>query len=392
MREVCIVGYARTPIGKFLGSLKGLDAPEMGAIAIREAAKRANVPLEDIDEVIMANIHQAGVRPNPARQAAVKAGVPFSVPSWTVNKLCGSGVKALEVAWQSVALSQSDIIVVVGSESMSRVPYLVMNMREGARMGSQVLEDSLFYDGFICPFTLQHMGITAENVAERFGVTRDDQDEFALRSQVLAVQAQVRGVFAQEIVPVEMTGRKDQTKIVTEDECPRRDTSAEKLRMLKPAFKPGGTVTAGNSCGLADGAAALVVASEDAARKRGLEILARIRGFASVGIDPAIMGFAPALAIRRLLQKTGHNVQDIEILELNEAFAAQAVAVIRDLGIPLERVNPNGGAIALGHPVGASGARLVLTLIRELRARGLRRGVAALCMGGGQGIATMLEV
>ncbi len=282
--------------------------------------------------------------------------------------------------------------MVVGSENMSRVPYLLMNHRDGVRMGPQTLEDSLFYDGFTCPFTFEHMGITAENVAERFGISRAEQDEFACRSQQLAVKAQSDGIFAREILPVEMPARKGSLVIVDKDECPRADATLERLGVLKPAFKPGGTVTAGNACALADGAAALLVMSEEGARKRGLEIMARIRGFASVGIEPEIMGFAPAPAVKKLLKKTGLSIDDIDIMELNEAFAAQAVAVVKHLGIPLDRVNPNGGAIALGHPVGASGVRLVLTLAHELRNRGLGRGIAALCIGGGQGIAIMVEV
>lgn len=390
MEEVVIVSGVRLANGKFLGGLKSLSAPKMGALVIKEALERVNFDAKELDEVVMANIHQAGVRPNPARQAAIMAGVPVEVPSFTTNKLCGSGLKALEHAWMSILTDQAQAIMVAGSESMSNVPYLVLNARDGYKMGSQKLEDSLFYDGFEDPFTGELMGMTAENVAERFGICREEQDEFAYNSHIKALKAIEEGKFKSEILPVEIKERK-KTYVVDTDECPRNDISLEKLSKLRTAFKKDGTVTAGNACGLSDSAGALLVMSKTKAMKMGLPIMATIKAFASVGLDPAIMGFAPALAVKKLMQKTNMKIAEIDLMELNEAFASQSLAVIRDLGISMDKVNVNGGAIALGHPVGQSGIRLVLTLVRELKERDLKKGVATLCIGGGMGIAVLVE-
>lgn len=390
MEEAVIVSGVRLANGSFLGGLKSLSAPQMGALVIKEALERANFDAKELDEVVMANIHQAGVKPNPARQAAIMAGVPVEVPSFTTNKLCGSGLKALEHAWMSILTDQTQTVMVAGSESMSNVPYLVLNARDGYKMGTRKLEDSLFYDGFEDPFTGELMGITAENVAERFGVSREEQDEFAYNSHIKALKAIEEGKFKSEILPVEIKERK-RTFVVETDECPRKNISLEKLGKLRTAFKKDGTVTAGNACGLSDSAGAMLVMSKTKAMKMGLPIMATLKGFASIGLDPAIMGFAPALAVKKLMQITNMKIEDIDLMELNEAFASQSLAVIRDLGIPMDKVNVNGGAIALGHPVGQSGIRLVLTLVRELKERDLHKGVATLCIGGGLGIAVLVE-
>ena len=392
MIDVAIVSAARLINGKFLGSLKSLSAPDMGALVIKEALKRANdYDPAKLDEVIFGLVHQAGVRPNPARQAAVMAGVPYEVPSVTINKLCGTGLKSLEYAWQSIVTGQSEVIMVGGGESMSNVPYLLLGAREGFKMGSQTLEDSLFYDGFQCPVTDDIMGMTAENVAERFNISREDQDEYAYESQMKAVTAIKAGKFASEIFPVEIKSKKS-SFIADTDECQREDITLEKLAKLRPSFKADGTVTAGNACSLSDSAAAFLVMSVDRAKAEGLRPLAVLRGFASVGLDPKIMGFGPSPAIKKLLAKTGFSLKDIGLFEINEAFASQSLAVIRDLGLNPSIVNVNGGAIAMGHPVGQSGLRITQTLIREMKERGVKYGISALCIGGGQGIAALFEV
>lgn len=391
MEDVVIVSGTRTANGRFLGSLKSLSAVDLGATVIEEALNKINLNPKEVDEVIMGSVHQAGLRPNPARQSAIKAGIPVDVPSVTINKLCGSGIKVLEYAWQAIVTGQAETVVTAAAESMSNVPYLLLNAREGFKMGDQKLEDSLFYDGFTCPFTYELMGVTAENVAERFNVSREEQDKFAAESQQKANRAIKEGKFKPEITPIKVEGRKE-SFVVDTDECPRQGITVEKLSKLRPAFKKGGTVTAGNSCGLSDGAAAMVVMKKKKAEEMGLPILATFKGFASAALDPAIMGFAPSLAVKELINKCKIKVKDIELMELNEAFASQSIAVIKDLGIPFEKVNVNGGAIALGHPVAQSGLRLVLTLIREMKERGLSTGVATLCIGGGQGIATLVEV
>lgn len=392
MKEIVICDGVRTINGKFLGGLASLNAVELGAIVVKELVKRNNLEKVKIDEVVMAIIHQAGNRPNPARQVSLKAGLPLTTTGWNLNSLCGSGVKAINVAVHSIKTGEAKAIIVVGSESMSNAPYLVMDVRKGLKMGPRNFEDELFFDGFQDPFVEQLMGMTAENVAERFNVSREDQDEYALESQKRACAALRANVFSGEIVPVEIKLSKDKTAVLTKDECPRDGLTMEKLSALKPAFKEGGTVTAGNACCLSDGASAVLITDSETAQKNSLPVKAIIRGFADAGIEPAIMGFAPAPAIENLLKKLKLKVGDIDLFEINEAFASQCLAVIRELELDYLKVNVNGGAIALGHPVGSTGVRLVITLIRELKRRNKKIGVAALCSGGGQGNAVCIEV
>lgn len=392
MREVVIASAVRTAIGKFGGSLLPLSAPELGAIVIKEALKRANVPGEKVDEVIFGNVLQAGLGQNPARQASIKAGLPIEVPAFTVNKVCGSGLKCVELAAQSILAGDNDIVVAGGMESMSNAPFVTSGKaRWGLRMGDSKLVDVMIKDGLWDAFNNYHMGITSENVAEKFGVTREDQDEVSARSQQRAIAAIKSGAFKDEIVPVTIKTKKGETVFDT-DEFPREGTTTEILAKLRPAFKQGGTVTAGNASGLNDGAAALVVMSAEKAQELGIKPMAKILSYASAGVDPAIMGIGPIPASRKALSKAGLEVKDLDLIEANEAFAAQFVEVGRELNFDPDKVNVNGGAIALGHPIGASGARILVTLLYALKNRDKKLGLATLCIGGGMGTSAVVEM
>lgn len=386
-----IVSGVRTAIGAFGGALSDVAVPELGRVVIESALQRAGTDCSDVEEVIMGNVLQAGAGMNPARQAAIAAGIPDSVPSFTVNKVCGSGLKAVALAAQAIGAGDAELIVAGGMESMSRAPYLLNKARWGYRLGGDQLVDSMLSEGLTCAMAGCHMGVTAENVATASSITRDAQDEFAAESQSRAQAAITAGRFDQEIVPVMIARKKGEPVDFRVDEYPRAGTTAEALARLKPAFQKDGTVTAGNASGINDGAAAVVLASEERARLMELAPLAKIVSYASAGVDPRIMGMGPVPAIERALEKAGLALRDIDLFELNEAFAAQSLAVVRELGIDTSRVNVNGGAIALGHPIGASGARILVTLLYEMRRRDVRRGLAALCIGGGQGIAMIVE-
>lgn len=390
MEEVVIVSAVRTPIGSFGGSLKEIPAHRLGSIAISEAVKRAKISPSDVEEVIMGNVLQAGQGQNPARQAAMGAGIPQETPSFTVNKVCASGLKAVILAAQAIALGDAAVVVAGGMENMSMTPYAVPKARWGERMGNDQFLDLMIHDGLWEIFHGYHMGVTAENVAKRYNISREEQDRFGLASQEKARAAIQEGRFKEEIVPVEIPQKKGAPMIFDTDEHPR-ETSMEKLAALKPAFIPEGTVTAGNASGINDSAAALVLMSSREAQARGLKPLARIRSYASAGVDPAYMGTGPIPATRKALKKAGLEVKDLDLVELNEAFASQSLACIKELGLETGKVNPNGGAIALGHPIGASGARILVTLIHEMRRRQARLGLATLCIGGGQGCALVVE-
>jgi acetyl-CoA C-acetyltransferase len=390
--KAIIVDGCRTAIGSFGGALKDIPATELGSTVIKGALERAGLDPGEVEEVIMGHVLQAGLGMNPARQSAIAAGIPDSVPSFTVNKVCGSGLKSVALAAQSIAAGDADLIVAGGMESMSRAPYLLTNARWGYRLGNGELVDSMLNEGLTCAMAGCHMGVTAENIAAKSGITRNQQDEFAAESQRRAAAAISSGRFADEIVPVLIPQKKGEALPFQTDEHPRPDSTAEKLARLNPAFQAeGGTVTAANASGLNDGAAALVIASPERARLMELAPLAQIVSHASAGVDPRYMGLGPIPAVERALEKAGLNAADIDLFELNEAFAAQSLAVISELGLDPARVNVNGGAIALGHPIGASGARVLVTLLYEMRRRDLRRGLAALCIGGGQGIAMIVE-
>jgi acetyl-CoA C-acetyltransferase len=391
-RDVVIASAVRTPVGNFMGTLSNIPAPELGAIVIKESLKRAGVSSDQVDEVIMGSILQAGVGQGPARQAALKAGLPQEVPSMTINKLCGSGLKAVHLAAQAIMLGDADIVVAGGMENMSLAPYLMPKARTGYRMGDQVVVDSMIKDALTCAFNNYHMGITAENLAEKYGITREEQDQFAAWSQQKAEAAQKENKFADEIVPVEIPQRKGDPILFDKDEFPRAGVTVDQLAKLKPAFKKEGTVTAGNASGINDGAAALVLMSRERAEQLGIQPMAVIRANASAGVDPSIMGIGPVPATKKALEKSGLSLDDIDLIEANEAFAAQSLAVGRELGFPEEKLNVNGGAIALGHPVGASGARVLVTLLHEMKRRDVRYGLATLCIGGGQGVATIVEM
>ncbi len=395
-RTPVIVAAARTPIGRFLGGLSSLQAPELGAIAIRAALERSGVPAADVQEAIIGNVIQGGVGQAPARQAAVKSGLPTSVSALTINKVCGSGLKAVMLAAQGVKAGDLRVAVAGGQESMSNAPYYVYGMRNGVKLGDQTMVDGMIKDGLWCSFCDVHMGGHAEYTARKAGVTRGDQDEFAAASHRKAIAAQEAGKFKAEIVPVEIAGKKGST-IVDTDEGPRKDTTADSLAKLRPAFpsKSGKnddlTVTAGNASSLNDGAAALVVTSEEYATANGLDILARITGYATGAVDPQELFFAPITAVNNLMKKSGTTIGDYDLIEANEAFASQALADGRGLGWDFDRVNVNGGAIALGHPIGASGARVLTTLLYALADRGKRTGLATLCLGGGDAVALSVE-
>ena len=389
-REAVIISAARTPTGKFQGLLKDLKAPELGAIAIKEAIKRAGVDPAAVDEVIMGCVVQAGIGQAPARQAALKAGLPPEVSALTVNMVCGSGLRAVALASQAVQLGDMDVVVAGGMESMSNIPYAMPGARDGYRMGNQQVIDLMVHDGLWCPFENWHMGNTGEVVAEMHQITREMQDEFSVRSQNLADAARSSGRFRDEIVPVTIKGRKGDT-VVADDEYIRAGVTIDSVSGVRPAFKKDGTVTAANASGLNDGAAALVVMSADEAAKRGAPVLARIASWASAGVDPSIMGIGPVPATRRALEKAGWSIADLDLIEANEAFAAQALSVGKELGWDPDKVNVNGGAIAIGHPIGASGARVLTTLLYEMAKRDAKKGLATLCIGGGMGIAMCVE-
>lgn len=391
MQEAYIVSAVRTPVGKFGGALKNVAAPQLGAIAIRAALERCGVAPAEVQEVIMGNVVQAGLGQNPARQASVAAGVPVEVPSYTVNKVCGSGLKSVVLAAQSIALSEAEIVVAGGMENMSAAPFLLRNARWGYRLGNGELVDAMVYDGLWEVFKDYHMGMTAENLAAEFGISRDEQDAFAVASQAKTAAAVEAGFFRDEIVPVSAPQGKEPVIQLDKDEHPRPGTTLKTLANLKPAFKPDGTVTAGNASGINDAAAAVVVMSVHEMKRRRLEPLGRIVGYATVGLDPARMGLGPVGAASRALQKAGLSIADMDLVEINEAFAVQTLAVMRELRIDADRLNVHGGAIALGHPIGASGTRIVVTLLHAMRRRRSRRGLATLCVGGGQGIALIVE-
>jgi acetyl-CoA C-acetyltransferase len=390
MEDAVIVSATRTPVGVMGGALASLAAPRLGAVVVEEAIRRAGLTADDVDEVLMGNVIQAGVGENPARQAAVFGGVPSRVPAMTVNKLCGSAMKTIVLAAQAVRLGDAHCVVAGGMESMSKAPYLIENGRYGYRIGNAELIDAMMRDGLHCALEHCHMGITAENVAKEWEVSRGDQDAFAVQSQQRAVAAVAAGRFKAEIVPVSVQGRKE-TVIVDADEGPRAGASLETLSKLRPAFDKEGTVTAGNSSGVNDGASAVVVMSASRARDLGLTPLARIRSYASAGVEPRVMGVGPIPATRAALDKAHAEIKDVQLIELNEAFAAQGVAVMRELALDEEITNVNGGAIALGHPIGSSGARIIVTLLHEMIRRDLELGLATMCIGGGQGIAMVLE-
>jgi len=389
--EVVILSACRTPIGSFGGALKDMPAADLGAVVVREAIARAGVSNEDVGDVVLGCVLQAGAGMNVARQAGLKAGLPNEVPGETVNRVCGSGLQAVVHAVEAIRVGYVDTMVAGGTESMSNAAYLLKGARWGYRMGNADAIDSMVSDGLTCAIAACHMGITAEEVACRFQVSRADQDAFAAESQRRAEVAIRSGAFSGETIPVHVPQRKGDPVVVSVDEYPRAGTTVEKLAALKPAFKKDGTVTAGNASGINDGAAAVVVVTGEKARKLGRKPLARILGYVSTGVDPKIMGIGPVPAVRKVLDRAGLQLSDVDLFELNEAFAAQSVAVVRELGIDPAKVNVNGGAIALGHPIGASGARVLTTLIYALHARKLRYGVAALCIGGGMGIAMAIE-
>ncbi len=390
--EAVIVAAVRTAIGSFNGSLKNISAPELGAAVIKDALKQAGVKPEQVDEIIMGNVLQAGLGQNPARQAAIKAGVPESASSMTINKVCGSGLKAVHLAAQAIIAGDADVVVAGGMENMSQAPYLLKNARDGFKMGDQKLVDSMISDGLWCAFNDYHMGVTAENLCAKYEIGRGEQDEFAASSQEKAAKAIEEGKFKDEIVPIEIPQRKGDPVVFDTDEYPKKGTTAEKLGGLRPAFKKDGSVTAGNASGINDGAAALVVMSRAKADELGLKPLVVIKGNASAGVDPSIMGIGPVEAVKKALKKSGMTMDQMELIEANEAFAAQSLAVDRELNFNKEILNVNGGAIALGHPIGASGARILVTLIHEMKRRQAKTGLATLCIGGGQGVATVVEL
>lgn len=390
-RDVVILSACRTPIGCVGGSLRDLSAVDLGAIVVREALRRAGVAPGEVGDVILGCVLQAGAGMNVARQAALRAGVPPSVPAETVNRVCGSGLQAVVHAVETIRAGASDVVVAGGTESMSNAPYLLEGARWGYRMGHAEAIDSMLAEGLTCAIEAIHMGITAEEVAQKFAVSRADQDAFAAESQKRAARAADEGAFAAEMVAVEIPQKKGEPRRFERDEYPRADSTAERLAALKPAFKKDGSVTAGNASGINDGASALVIASAENARGGGRAPLARVVSYAVVGVEPRVMGIGPVSAVRQAVERSGLALDAVDLFELNEAFAAQSVAVVRALGVDPARVNVNGGAIALGHPIGASGARILTTLVHALRARRLRYGVASLCIGGGMGIAMVVE-
>jgi acetyl-CoA C-acetyltransferase len=390
-RSVVVVGAKRTPMGRFMGAFADVPAVDLGIAAARAALDAAGVDPGQVDETVAGHGRQAGNGPNPGRQVSIRAGVPETVPAYTVNKACGSSAKALTLAAGSIILGEIDVALVVGMENMTRTPYLLRGMRGGYRMGPAVIEDGMSSDGFMDPLTSEAMGETAENLAERYAVSREEQDAFALQSQRRAGEAWEAGRFADEVVPVDTFDARRRTVTVERDEHPRPGTTPEALAKLKPVFRDPGTVTAGNSSGICDGAASLVVMAEEVARSEGLRPLARVAGWASAGVDPHIMGWGVVPATQKLLAKLGWTLPEIDVVEVNEAFAAQVLACDRELKFDWERTNVNGGAIALGHPIGMTGARIIGTVVHQLQQQGARRGLATLCISGGQGMAVALE-
>jgi acetyl-CoA C-acetyltransferase len=391
-KDAVIISAARTPTGKFQGALKGFTAPELGAIAIKEAVKRAGVDPAKIDEVIMGCVVQAGIGQAPARQAAMKAGLPPEVSALTVNMVCGSGLRAVALASQSIQLGDADFVVAGGMESMSNIPYALQTARDGFRMGDQKVTDLMIHDGLWCPFENWHMGNTGEVVADKHQITRETQDDFAYNSHRKAHEAQQKGYFKDEIIPIEIPQKKGDPFVLDYDEPVRPDTTVESLGKLKPAFKKdGGTVTAGNAPGVNDGGSALVVTSREQAESLGVEPLARVVSYAVSGIEPKYIMLAPVEGVRRAVAKAGWQLEDVELFELNEAFSVQALGVMKELGINPDFVNVNGGAVAMGHAIGNSGGRVLTTLLYEMKRRGAKRGVAGLCLGGGNSVAMAVE-
>ncbi|HDJ4222758.1 TPA: acetyl-CoA C-acetyltransferase [Staphylococcus aureus] len=390
MTRVVLAAAYRTPIGVFGGAFKDVPAYDLGATLIEHIIKETGLNPSEIDEVIIGNVLQAGQGQNPARIAAMKGGLPETVPAFTVNKVCGSGLKSIQLAYQSIVTGENDIVLAGGMENMSQSPMLVNNSRFGFKMGHQSMVDSMVYDGLTDVFNQYHMGITAENLVEQYGISREGQDTFAVNSQQKAVRAQQNGEFDSEIVPVSIPQRKGEPIVVTKDEGVRENVSVEKLSRLRPAFKKDGTVTAGNASGINDGAAMMLVMSEDKAKELNIEPLAVLDGFGSHGVDPSIMGIAPVGAVEKALKRSKKELSDIDVFELNEAFAAQSLAVDRELKLPPEKVNVKGGAIALGHPIGASGARVLVTLLHQLNDE-VETGLTSLCIGGGQAIAAVVS-
>ncbi|MCR3954950.1 MAG: acetyl-CoA C-acetyltransferase [Gudongella sp.] len=391
MKKAVIVSAARTPVGSYGGVFKNTSAVELGRIAVKAAMERAGVNPEMIDEVIFGNVLQAGQGQNVARQVAIGAGIPEYVTAYTVNKVCGSGLKTVALAAQAIKAGDAEVLVVGGTENMSMAPYLLPNNRWGQRMGNGQVIDYMVADGLTDIFNNYHMGITAENIVEKYGLTREEQDKLAYNSQRRAEKAIKEGRFKEEIVPVEIPQRKGDPVVVDADEYPKFGTTMETLAKLRPAFKKDGSVTAGNASGINDGAAAFVVMSEEKAKELGLEIMAEIVSYASGGVDPAIMGTGPIPASKNALDKAGLKIEDMELIEANEAFAAQALSVAKELNFDMDKVNVNGGAIAIGHPIGASGARILVTLLHEMEKRDNKLGLATLCIGGGQGISMVVK-
>ena len=389
--KIVIVDAGRTAVGTFGGSLSSLPAPEMGATVIKALLERTGIKPEQVDEVILGQVLTAGSGQNPARQTTLKAGLPVEVPALTINKVCGSGLKAVHLAMQAVACGDAEIVIAGGQESMTRSGHVLPGSRDGVRMGDWKMQDTMIVDGLQCAFNGYHMGVTAENIAKKYGFSRQAQDEFAAASQQKAEAAQKAGRFDEEIVPVSIPQRKGDPLVFASDEFPRHGTTAESLAKLRPAFDKEGTVTAGNASGINDGAAMVIVTTESKAKELGLEPLATIVAFSSAGVDPAIMGTGPIPATTKCLEKAGWSVADLDLVEANEAFAAQAMSVNHDLGWDLSKVNVNGGAIAIGHPIGASGARVLVSLLYEMKRRGAKKGLATLCIGGGQGVALAVE-
>jgi acetyl-CoA C-acetyltransferase len=391
MNDVVIVAAARTALGTFGGSLAGIPASTLGATVIKALLERSGLQPDQIDEVIMGQVLQAGVGQNPARQASIEAGLPDSTPALTINKVCGSGLKAVHLAAQAVMCGDAEIMIAGGQENMSASPHILPNSRNGQKMGNWPLVDTMIQDGLWCAFNDIHMGITAENIADKYGISREEQDTFAAGSQQKTEAAQNEGRFAEEIVPVEVPQRRGDPVVFDRDEFPRAGTTSEGLGKLRPAFKREGTVTAGNASGINDGAAAVVVMSAAKAEELGLTPMATIRSFSSAGVDPAIMGTGPIPATTKTLEKAGWDINDLDLIESNEAFAAQAISVNKELGWDLEKVNVSGGAISIGHPIGASGARILVTLLHGMKRHDAKKGLATLCIGGGQGVAMALE-
>ena len=392
VRDVFIVGAARTAIGNFLGTLKGFKASDLGGMAIAEAVRRAGLAGDDIDEVIMGNVVSAGIGQAPAKQASIKGGLPPTVSCFAVNKVCGSGLKAVHLAAQAIWLEEKEIIIAGGMESMSQAPHLLWGAREGVKFGDMKMKDSVILDGLWCAFDDQHMGLTGEVIADKFGASREEQDVYAVSSHQKALHAIEKGYMKDEIVPVEIPQKKGDPIVFAVDEGPRKDATLEKLAKLRPAFKKDGTVTAGNASSLNDGAAAVAVASADAVKGKGLTPMARILATTTNPVEPHMVMYAPKVAIEKLLRNVGWETADVDLFEINEAFSSQLVVLIRELGLDRERVNVHGGAVALGHPIGATGARILTTLIYALKHRGLQKGIASLCLGGGDAVAMAVEL